>query len=160
MTNEEKINLIGQKILILSSNLDTYQAELQTLKIQLLQLQQQNPVFQKQSIAPPPLIHTPVPKVEDVPEIKTVPVEVKQDPIPVVPAPVHKIEPLEKPATQIPLNTINQSNPTPQFQFKAPVFTPPAPAKKTKCGKRSKSSLQKTGPGFWVRSFWLLVLVS
>lgn len=147
MTNEEKINLIGQKILVLSSNLDTYQAELQTLKIQLLQLQQQNPVLQKQGITPPPLILIPVPKVEDVPEIKTVPVEVKQDPIPVVPAPVHKIEPLEKPVTQIPLNTINQSNPSPQFQFKAPVFTPPAPAKKNEMWEKIEKQFAENWTG-------------
>ena len=60
MTNEEKINLIGQKMLVLSSNLEKYQAELQLLKIQLLQLQQQNLAFQKHT--PPPISQTPVPK--------------------------------------------------------------------------------------------------
>jgi hypothetical protein len=45
MTNEEKINLIGQKIFILSNDLEKYKAELEQLKQQLLILQpQQNKV--------------------------------------------------------------------------------------------------------------------
>lgn len=56
MTNEEKINLIGQKILILSNNLDNYQAELQSLKAQLETLQQDK--------AAPVIPETPVPPAE------------------------------------------------------------------------------------------------
>ncbi len=51
MTNEEKINLIGQKILLLSNNLDKYQNELQQLKQQLEILQQGN--IKQQNIVPP-----------------------------------------------------------------------------------------------------------
>ncbi len=39
MTNEEKINLIGQKIVLLSNNLDKYKTELESLKAELLALQ-------------------------------------------------------------------------------------------------------------------------
>ncbi|HEX8515918.1 MAG TPA: DUF2339 domain-containing protein [Bacteroidia bacterium] len=39
MTNEEKINLIGQKMLILSNNLDKYKTELEQLREQLAALQ-------------------------------------------------------------------------------------------------------------------------
>lgn len=48
MTNEEKINLIGQKVLLLSNNLDRYKAELQLLQQQLDSLKQQQPVILKQ----------------------------------------------------------------------------------------------------------------
>jgi uncharacterized membrane protein len=52
MTNGEKINLIGQKILILSGNLDTYKTELDQLRQQLALLQvQQEP--QETEITPP-----------------------------------------------------------------------------------------------------------
>ena len=74
MTNEEKINLIGQKILILSNNLDKYQNELNLLKQQLDLLQGQ-PIKQQPIVVPPvvipPVVKTPEPKIEIVPEIKT-----------------------------------------------------------------------------------------
>jgi hypothetical protein len=35
MTNDEKINLIGQKILVLSNNLDKYKTELEQLHSEL-----------------------------------------------------------------------------------------------------------------------------
>ncbi|MDQ3047509.1 MAG: DUF2339 domain-containing protein, partial [Bacteroidota bacterium] len=54
MTNEEKINLIGQKILILSNNLEKYSAELQLLKQQLELLQKDPP--QVRTIQPPPVV--------------------------------------------------------------------------------------------------------
>ncbi len=79
MTNEEKINLIGQKILILSNNLDNYQAELKTLKLQLQQLQQQqsqtqqNFSFKNYSPSAKEVIITPEPKPEVIkPEIPKV----------------------------------------------------------------------------------------
>ena len=54
MTNEEKINLIGKKILLLSNNLDTYKAELNQLQQQLaiIQQQQQETLSRKQPIPP------------------------------------------------------------------------------------------------------------
>ncbi len=71
MTNEEKINLIAKKILVLSNNLEKYQVELNQLKQELLQLQ---------SNAIKPIIHTeqkpivkPVVKEEPKPEVKEEP---------------------------------------------------------------------------------------
>lgn len=62
MTNEEKINLIGQKILILSGNLDRYKTELDLLKQQLAILQsQQKPVV---NTIPPPVLNKPELKTE------------------------------------------------------------------------------------------------
>jgi uncharacterized membrane protein len=97
MTNEEKINLIGQKMLILSNNLDKYQAELAQLKQQLELLQSQQP-FYKQPIVPPvvqkPEIKEPV--IEKQPEIKEeIPVVKVQEPV----APVQQpyIPPVQKP---------------------------------------------------------------
>ena len=144
MTNEEKINLIGQKMLVLSSNLEKYQAELQLLKIQLLQLQQQNLAFQKHT--PPPISQTPVPKIEIVPEIKTMPVEVKQDPITVVP-PVDKIEPVENPLTQSTPNKVHQQNPSFQFRFKDPIFSPPAPKKKNELWEKIEKQFAENWTG-------------
>lgn len=69
MTNEEKINLIGQKIMLLSNNLDKYQTELAQLKQQLEFLQQGT--IKQQNIFPP-VVKVPEPKIEIVPEIKNV----------------------------------------------------------------------------------------
>ncbi len=67
MTNEEKINLIAKKILILSNNLDKYKDELNQLKQQLDFLQQQeNPL--KQSFINPITTQP----VQTAPEIKSV----------------------------------------------------------------------------------------
>jgi uncharacterized membrane protein len=52
MTNEDKINLIGQKILILSNNLDKYKAELLQLQQQLDNLKTQ----QQGTLVRPPVI--------------------------------------------------------------------------------------------------------
>ncbi|MGZ4055825.1 MAG: DUF2339 domain-containing protein, partial [Bacteroidia bacterium] len=69
MTNEEKINLIGQKILILSNNLDKYQTELNLLK-QQLELLQQGQTVKQQTIVTPPVINIPEPKIDIAPEVK------------------------------------------------------------------------------------------
>jgi len=61
MTNEEKINLIGQKITILSNSLDTYKTELDRLREQLAALQ-------PAQVDPGPLI---VPPPVNIPEVKT-----------------------------------------------------------------------------------------
>ena len=58
MTNEEKINLIGRKIAILSNNLEKYQAELNLLRLQLESLQQDRDVFQS-TASPSTVIVTP-----------------------------------------------------------------------------------------------------
>ncbi len=52
MTNEEKINLIGKKILLLSNNLDNYKAELNQLQHQLNIVQQQSGLSKKPIITP------------------------------------------------------------------------------------------------------------
>lgn len=75
MTNEEKINLIGQKILLLSNNLDKYHSELAQLKQQLEALQQGT---SKQQNIVSPIVKVPEQKIEIVPEIKKeVPPEIK-----------------------------------------------------------------------------------
>lgn len=57
MTNEEKINLIGQKIFILSNDLEKYKSELEQLKQQLAILQpQQNSIVENKTI---PVIEIP-----------------------------------------------------------------------------------------------------
>lgn len=48
MTNDEKINLIGQKILLLSNNLDKYKADLEELQTQLNALRSEKPVLKKE----------------------------------------------------------------------------------------------------------------
>ena len=82
MTNEEKINLIGKKILLLSNNLDKYKSELNQLQQQLNLLQQQGNYSKKSPIIPVPqnpeetitkiipVLNVPEPKVE-INEIKT-----------------------------------------------------------------------------------------
>jgi hypothetical protein len=57
MTNEEKINLIGQKILILSNNLDKYKTELDLLKQQLSALQQHQEPLAGIKNTPPVIVH-------------------------------------------------------------------------------------------------------
>lgn len=71
MTNEEKINLIGQKILLLSNNLDKYKLELETLQAELNELK---------GVKTPPL-HAEEPIIKSVPETKFTPpvVEVVQE---------------------------------------------------------------------------------
>src|SRR3989337_2768478 len=85
MTNEEKINLIGKKILLLSNNLDKYQAELNLLKQQLDALQQ-GQVYKQQPVIPPvvvqPILKTPEPLIE-IPEIKKEIIEIKPENTPV-----------------------------------------------------------------------------
>ncbi len=81
MTNEEKINLIGQKIFILSNNLDKYQTELQQLKQQLEELQAQShnlkPIVPDAIITREPIIQTPPTVVNQIiPETKP---EVKKE---------------------------------------------------------------------------------
>ena len=76
MTNEEKINLIGQKILLLSNNLDKYHNELAQLKQQLEALQQSNP---KQQNIVPPVVKVPEVKIEVVPEVKIETLEIQED---------------------------------------------------------------------------------
>lgn len=63
MTNEEKINLIGQKMMILSNRLDNYKTELDQLGQQLALLQgQQKPV--QPTVVPPPTVNIPELKQE------------------------------------------------------------------------------------------------
>src|SRR4051812_36472183 len=76
MTNEEKINLIGQKMLILSNNLDKYQSELAQLRQQLEALQAQQGI--RQQIVPP-VMNKPEPVIEQKPEIKEEITEKKQE---------------------------------------------------------------------------------
>jgi uncharacterized membrane protein len=96
MTNEEKINLIGQKILILSNNLDKYSAELKDLRQQLAALQQSP---KQKDIVPPPII-PPVKVPEPVIEKKEIKVEeIKQTIVPpVLPPPPLKQAPAYKAA--------------------------------------------------------------
>ncbi|MCW3104112.1 MAG: hypothetical protein JWO09_2552 [Bacteroidetes bacterium] len=63
MTNEEKINLIGQKIMLLSNTLDNYKTELDQLRQELAALQrgQTNP---EPAIVPPPAVNIPEVKQE------------------------------------------------------------------------------------------------
>lgn len=91
MTNEEKINLIGQKILLLSNNLDKYQNELVQLKQQLDFLQQGT--IKQQTIVPP-IVKVPQPKIEVVQEIKTRLPDGREEDVPVieVPEPINSIQ--------------------------------------------------------------------
>lgn len=80
MTNEEKIHLIGQKVLLLSNNLDKYKSELQLLQQQLDTLKQQSsaiPVPVYKETKPVEVVDTKVvisqlPPVEE-PLLKTAP---------------------------------------------------------------------------------------
>lgn len=68
MTNEEKINLIGQKIVVLSTNLDKYKVELQFLQQQLEQLksqQQQKTVIVERNVTPS-VENSSIPKIENI----------------------------------------------------------------------------------------------
>src|SRR3954470_20629515 len=71
MTNEEKINLIGQKMLILSNNLDKYRTELVQLQQQLDHLKAQQQGVPRQQIVPPVVKKPEVvePVIEKKPEI-------------------------------------------------------------------------------------------
>lgn len=90
MTTDEKIQLIGQKIYILSNNLDKYRAELDSLKQQLEQLKAEKaahegkpytvPVTEQPAVKQQPVIQTQ--------EIKTAP-QVQQQPV----QPVKSVQP-------------------------------------------------------------------
>jgi hypothetical protein len=69
MTNEQKINLIGQKILILSQNLDQYRLELQQLQAELEKLKSHPETVR---IVTPVIVPPPQPKPE--PEVIKTPV--------------------------------------------------------------------------------------
>ena len=56
MNNDEKINLIGQKILLLSANLDKYKQELDNLKFQLSVLQPEKNISVTPEIKTEPVI--------------------------------------------------------------------------------------------------------
>jgi uncharacterized membrane protein len=86
MTNEEKINLIGQKIMLLSKDLDRYKAELNDLKQQLVFLQgQEKPIGQP--IVTPPIVPVPELKKETLPVQEEKIIEpVRQNIPPVIPA--------------------------------------------------------------------------
>lgn len=108
MTNEEKINLIGQKILLLSNNLDKYKAELLQLEQQLNALksgQQQQPVFQT---PPPPVIpvdNKATPPVTNEPDNKT---EIFVE---------EPIEAVKQPFAPAPQNTAQATKTVPGFNF-------------------------------------------
>ena len=75
MTNEEKINLIGQKMLILSNDLDKSKNELNALKLQLEALQKPTAASTIKSVTPTltpatTTITTPQPTPIAQPEIK------------------------------------------------------------------------------------------
>ena len=106
MTNEEKINLIGQKILLLSNNLDKYKIELNQLQQQLdvlKQLEQHN-LFRSPVV---PLISNAPKATEKIPEIKTV--------IPIEKIPESKTEDQAKPLFIKPLS--QQTKASSDFNF-------------------------------------------
>jgi uncharacterized membrane protein len=72
MTNEEKINLIGQKIVLLSNNLDKYKSELEKLQAQLDALRSGKTVELKT---------TPVQEVKEQEPVKPVAEEIKSEKI-------------------------------------------------------------------------------
>lgn len=115
MTNEEKINLIGKKILLLSGNLDKYQAELNLLKQQLDSLQQ-GQIYQ-QPVVVAPVLKTQEPTIEIVPEIKKEIPEIKPENIPVtnVQEPIKPVQP----AFQIPPQAFK---PKPESNFNFEEF--------------------------------------
>ena len=123
MTNEEKINLIGQKILLLSNNLDKYHNELVQLKQQLEALQQGS---SKQHIIVPPIVKVPEPKIEVVPEITRLPDGQENE------TPEVKVDPLEikKEDTSTPLSVTKaeEEKIVPPLQQQ---YIPPAPTKTT-----------------------------
>lgn len=92
MTNEEKISLIGQKILMLSNNLDKYQSELLQLKQQLEILQQHVPVKQQTVVSS--VVKTPEPLAEVKPKLQNEIHEVKQE------IPVTKVQETIRPVQQ------------------------------------------------------------
>ena len=112
MTNEEKINLIGQKILVLSNNLDKYKVELNQLQQQLDFLQQQQKGYSN-NVIKPPVAEKPqaeIIPVVDFPDSKTVVPEIKTEITPLKnPEPVivdvvktQYIPPVERPETKAP----------------------------------------------------------
>jgi len=84
MTNQEKINLIGHKILLLSNNLEKYKAELDLLKRQL-ELLQGSPIQQpvQQPLIKPQVVEPVIPVTVKEPEkiIETPPVINTEEPI-------------------------------------------------------------------------------
>lgn len=113
MTNEEKINLIGQKILILSNNLEKYSTELAQLK-QQLELLQQGTI--KQQVVVPPVVKTPEPKIDIVPEIKKEPEIVKEE------IPVIKTETIVPPVLQQQQQYVPPTPPKPKSDFNFEAF--------------------------------------
>ncbi len=101
MTNEEKINLIGRKILILSNDLDKTKSELESLKIQLEALQQQPIVKSTSSTIIPPAVPFAEPLKQAEPEV----------------------------TNEIPEIKIQETKP-PVFQTIPPKFVKPKPAAK------------------------------
>ena len=91
MTNEEKINLIGQKILLLSNNLDKYKIELQSLQqqLELLKTQQQH-----KTVIVEPVEHSNIQKTNTVQPTATEPVIVED--LTETPPPVNNIVPPQK----------------------------------------------------------------
>ncbi len=117
MTNEEKINLIGQKMLILSNNLDKYHLELAQLKQQLAALQQ-GTVIQQNVV--PLVVKTPEPKIEIIPEIKKVEIpEVKTPEILKEEIPVIKTETVISPVAQQQYIPPTPPKPKADFNFEA-----------------------------------------
>lgn len=101
MTNEEKIKLIGQKIMILSNNLDRYQQDLLLLKEQLILLQQQKQQtpIQQTIVPPPPVVKPPEVKIEE-PEIKKdIPIVKVEDVISPAPQTIPTPQPNPKPVS-------------------------------------------------------------
>lgn len=112
MTNEEKINLIGQKMLILSNDLDKSKNELNALKLQLEALQKPTAASTIKSVTPTltpatTTITTPQPTPIAQPEIKHEIPKIKIE------------EPIQPPHQRfnIPLNKELKPKPAPKFNM-------------------------------------------
>ncbi len=77
MTVDEKIQLIGQKIVLLSNNLDKYKQELESLKFQLNALQSEKNISAKTARSTEPVIEKPIEQTV-VEEIKTPQLELQK----------------------------------------------------------------------------------
>lgn len=117
MTNEEKINLIGQKILLLSNNLDKYHNELAQLKQQLEALQQG--IVSKQPIVVPPVVKVPEQKIEITPDISTKLNVTKENPEVKIDTPVVKVEETIVPPIQQQYIPPTPPKPKSDFNFEA-----------------------------------------
>jgi uncharacterized membrane protein len=69
MTNDEKINLIGQKILLLSNNLDKYKTELEQLQAQLNALRSEKPITIKEEPVIQPKVEPVKPVIEEIKKV-------------------------------------------------------------------------------------------